>query len=159
MFYVIIPTLVVLLPILVLAVLSALATRPTNLGVRDGRLAPCPSSPNCVSTQADDDGHRMEPIAFTESPAEAMQWLESAVASIPRMKIAVATDDYLYAEASSLVFRFVDDVEFFIDKEAHVIHFRSASRVGRSDFGANRRRMKAVRQAFEWNEGKTGEFR
>jgi uncharacterized protein (DUF1499 family) len=149
MLYVIIPALaVVLLPVMVLAVMSALATRPTNLGVRDGRLAPCPSSPNCVSTQADDQ-RRIEPIAYSASPSEAMQRLKAAIASLPRMKVVAGTDDYLHVEATSLVFRFVDDVEFFVDQDSKTIHCRSASRVGRSDFGANRRRMEEIRRAFE----------
>jgi uncharacterized protein (DUF1499 family) len=56
--------LVLLLPIIGLAILSATATRPKNLGVADGRLAPCPKTPNCVSTQASEDSQRMEPLAF-----------------------------------------------------------------------------------------------
>src|SRR5262245_29939753 len=149
MVYLIVAAVALLLPVIVLAALSALATRPTNLGVKNGRLAPCPSSPNCISTQADDEQHRMEPIPFSGSRQEAMQRLKSAVGSIPRTKIVAEADDYLHVEATSLVFRFVDDVEFFADENARVVHFRSASRVGRSDFGANRKRMEEIRQAFE----------
>ena len=137
-----------LLPIVVLATLSALATRPTNLGVTDGRLAPCPWSPNCVSTQAEDGPHRIEPIRFSGSRNEAMQRLKAVLSSMPRMKVVTEGDDYLYAEATSLIFRFVDDVEFFLDEATKQIHFRSASRVGRSDLGANRQRMERVRKAF-----------
>ncbi len=138
-----------LLPIVVLATLSALSTRPTNLGVTDGRLAPCPSSPNCVSTQAEDETHRIEPMHFSGSRDAAMQRLRSVVSSMPRVQVIAERDDYLYAEATSLIFRFVDDVEFLIDEEAKQIHFRSASRVGRSDFGANRGRMEQIHQAFD----------
>jgi uncharacterized protein (DUF1499 family) len=149
MTYLIVTAVVVLLPIVVLAALSAVATRPTNLGVRNGRLAPCPSSPNCVSTQAEDDQHRTEPIPFSESRQKVMQRLRSVLATMPRMTIVAEADGYLHVEATSLIFRFVDDVEFFVDEDGKVIQFRSASRAGHSDFGANRRRMEEIREAFE----------
>ena len=76
-----------------------------------------------------------------------MRHLKAVIAATPRMKIVSQTENYLHAEATSLIFRFVDDVEFFIDRG--VIHFRSASRVGHSDLGANRARMKKIRKAFE----------
>ncbi len=140
--------LVVLSPVIALTILSALATRPKNLGVADGRLAACLKSPNCVSTQATDSQHKIEAIAFDGSPDDAMRQLKSAIATIPRMEIVTETEDYIYAEATSLVFRFTDDVEFFIDQQAKIIHFRSASRVGHSDLGANRARMERIRKAF-----------
>ena len=131
-----------------LALFSLLARRPTNLGVRDGRLAPCPDTPNCVCTQATDEAHRAEPLSYDGTAEEAMARLKAALATLPRTQIVTETPDYLHAECTSLVFRFVDDVEFLIDRERKVIHFRSASRVGRSDLGVNRRRMEALRQAF-----------
>jgi uncharacterized protein (DUF1499 family) len=140
--------LVVLSPVIALAILSALATRPTNLGVVDGRLGACPNSPNCVSTQAADSQHQIEPIAFGGGPEDAITQLKAAIATIPRTKIVTQTDNYVHAEATSLIFRFTDDVEFFIDPQAKVIHFRSASRVGHSDLGANRARMEMIRKAF-----------
>ena len=140
--------LVVLSPVVGLAILSASATTPTNLGVVDGRLADCPSSPNCVSTQDRDTEHKIEPIVFTGSPDDAMRQLKAAIATIPRLEIVSETEDYIHAEATSLIFRFRDDVEFLIEPEAKVIHFRSASRVGKSDLGANRARMEAIRKAF-----------
>ena len=140
--------LVVLSPLIVLAILSASATRPTNLGVVDGRLAACPNSPNCVSTQATDNQHKIEAIAFGGGPEDAMTQLKAAIATISGMKIVTETENYIHAEATSLIFRFTDDVEFLIDGQAKVIHFRSASRVGRSDLGANRARMELIRKAF-----------
>jgi uncharacterized protein (DUF1499 family) len=143
-----IAALVLLSPAIVLAILSALATPPKNLGVVDGRLAACPDSPNCVSTQARDSRHRIEPIMFEGSQQETMKRLKAAIGALPRMKTVTETRDYIHAEATSLVFRFVDDVEFLVDPDAKVIHFRSASRVGHSDLGANRARMEQIRQAF-----------
>jgi uncharacterized protein (DUF1499 family) len=140
--------LVVFSPVIALAILSALATRPKNLGVVDGRFAACPNSSNCVSTQATDSQHQIEAIAFDGGPDDAMRRVKAALATIPRMKIVTETENYLHAEASSLLFRFRDDVEFFIDRQARVIHFRSASRVGHSDLGANRARMEKIRKAF-----------
>ena len=113
-----------------------------------GRLRPCPATPNCVSTEAADAVHRMPPIPFTGSAAEAIARLTRVVESMPRARVVAREDTYLRAEYRSLVFRFVDDVEFAVDSAARVIHFRSASRVGRSDFGVNRRRMQEVTRRF-----------
>ena len=129
-----------------------MAPRPTHLGVTNGRLAPCPSSANCVSTQADDAEHRIEPLTFRGLPATALQRLKAVISRQPRMKIVAETENYLHVEATSLLFRFVDDVEFYIDEAAGVIHFRSASRIGSSDLGANRIRMERLRAA--WNNEK-----
>ena len=134
--------------VVTLALFSLFARRPTNLGVRDGRLAPCPDTPNCVCSQAADDSHRIEPLAYDGTAEEAMVRLKAALATLPRTRVVTETRDYLHAECTSLLFRFVDDVEFLIDRERKVIHFRSASRVGHGDLGANRRRMETLRQAF-----------
>jgi uncharacterized protein (DUF1499 family) len=139
---------IALLPVVSLAMLSFFSRKPHNLGVVNGRLADCPSSPNCVCTQATDPDHRMEPISFTGSPAEAMARLKAVVAAMPRSRIVIADERYMHAEFSSRVFRFVDDVEFLIDPDTKTIHFRSASRVGRSDLGVNRQRMEDIRQKF-----------
>ena len=141
--------LILLTPLLFLAIISARAKRPGNLGVVNGRLASCPSSPNCVSTEATDVKHLIVAIAFDEAPAQAFERLKKAIVAVPRLKIVTESGDYLHAEATSLVFRFVDDVEFFVDREMKVIHFRSASRVGHSDLGANRARMERIREIFQ----------
>ena len=129
--------------------MKLLARRPANLGVRAGKLAPCPSSPNCVSTQADDAEHRIDVIPFAGSSDDAMAKLKRAIATLARAASVTETADYLHVEFTSLIFRFVDDVEFWIDESNHVIHFRSASRIGHGDLGVNRKRMEAIRQAFE----------
>lgn len=139
---------ILLTPILILYVLSFRAGRPTNLGVKAGKLAECPASPNCVSTQAEDAKHKIEPIRFTGSAGDAMMKLKQALVSLPRTRIVTETADYLHVECVSLIFRFVDDVEFWIDDANHVIHFRSASRVGHGDLGVNRHRMEAIRKTF-----------
>jgi uncharacterized protein (DUF1499 family) len=143
-----VPLVLLLGGVVALALFSLFARRPSNLGVRDGRLAPCPDTPNCVCTQAADEAHRIEPLAYDGSAEEAMVRLKAALSTLPRTRVVTETPDYLHAECTSLVFRFVDDVEFLLDRERKVIHFRSASRVGHSDLGVNRRRMEALRQAF-----------
>lgn len=136
------------IPMVVLAALSAFSRRPSNLGVTDERLADCPDTPNCVSTFATDDVHRQEPFTFTDSPALAVERLKRVIEAMPGAKIISTTERYIHAEFTSRVFRFVDDVEFLVDAEKRLIHFRSASRAGRSDLGVNRKRMEAVRHAF-----------
>jgi uncharacterized protein (DUF1499 family) len=132
--------------------MSFFSRRPSQLGVVQGRLADCPRSPNCVSTQADNDDQRMEPIPFSGPPGEARQRLQTLIRQMPRTRIVTSEDQYLHAEFRSALFRFVDDVEFLIDPEAQVIHFRSASRVGYSDLGVNRRRMERIRQEYAADE-------
>ncbi len=139
---------VALLPILAFATLSLTSRRPDNLGLHDGQLAECPSTPNCVSTTATPESQRMDPIRFEGTADEARVRLREILAKLPRMKIITDDPNYLHAECSTRLFRFVDDVEFLIDEQAGVIHFRSASRVGHSDLGENRRRMTQISSAF-----------
>lgn len=132
----------------ILGILSLLARRPGNLGVHDGRLVPCPPRPNCVSSQASDADHAIAPLTFPDGPDEAMHRLKRILASWPRTRLITDEDGYLYAECTSRLFRFVDDLECLLDRHSRVIHVRSASRVGRSDLGVNRRRVEALREAF-----------
>jgi uncharacterized protein (DUF1499 family) len=122
--------------------------RPMHLGVHDGKLAPCPATPNCVSSQTMDKDHAIEPFAFSGTPAGAMADLKKVLSVMPRAKIVTATETYLHAEFTSALFRFVDDVEFWIDANTKIIHLRSASRVGRSDLGVNRKRIEHLRSAM-----------
>jgi uncharacterized protein (DUF1499 family) len=131
-----------------MAVLSLTAKRPENLGVHEGKLAACPDSPNCVCSQAEDEEHAIAPIRFEGSADDAWRKLHDVVAGWPRTRIVQEDGNYLHAECASLLFRFVDDVEFLLDRDARVIQMRSASRVGRSDLGVNRKRMEEMRQAF-----------
>jgi uncharacterized protein (DUF1499 family) len=125
--------------------------RPGNLGVRDGRLAPCKRTPNCVSSQADpaDRRHYIAPLAFQGPPADAIASLQRAVEAVPGARVVRATPDYLYAEFRSRVMRFVDDVEFSLDPAGGVIHVRSAARMGIRDFGVNRARVESLRRALD----------
>jgi uncharacterized protein (DUF1499 family) len=133
----------------IMVAFSLSARRPADLGATGGRLRPCPATPNCVCTFDADDQHRIEPLTFADGPAEAWRRLQEVLARHPRTVVVTVTEEYLHAECTSLVFRFVDDVEFLLDAAGKKIHFRSASRVGRSDLGVNRSRMEAIRTAFE----------
>jgi uncharacterized protein (DUF1499 family) len=117
--------------------------RPDNLGVRDGRLAPCKRSPNCVSSQANpsDLEHYIAPIHGTIRDAH------DAVSAMTGTTIVEEKSDYLYAEFRTRLLRYVDDVEFFFD--GSVLHVRSCSRLGRRDFGVNRKRVEALRRLIE----------
>ena len=114
------------------------------------RFAPCPDSPNCVSTQApaDDKEHAIAPITYTGALAEAHQRLLTVINAIPDITIMLNEPDYLHVEFRSRLMRFVDDVEFYLDDAAHQIHFRSAARLGRGDLGVNRKRMEEIRRRF-----------
>lgn len=141
------PLLLVLLALCAgLGCASRVSKIPTNLGVTDGKLAPCPASPNCVSSQAGDEAHGIAPLALRGTPAEAMDRIVAALGETPRVTIVTRTDTYLHAECRSALFRFVDDLEVFIDEAEGVIHFRSASRVGHSDFGVNRKRVERLKK-------------
>ena len=131
-----------------LALLSLTTRRPANLSVNGGRLSPCPNKPNCVCTQASDERHRIEPLTYAETAEEAVTRLREVLRERPRTRIVRQTESYLHAECTSFLFRFVDDMEFLIDGEAKMIHFRSASRAGHSDLGVNRRRMEEIRREF-----------
>jgi len=132
-----------------LVLLGFTGSRPHNLGVKDGALAACPDSPNCVSTQAKDARHAIAPLTYTTSREQALQRLTDIIRSLPRTRIVTSRADYLHVEFTSALFRFVDDVEFFLDDTAKTIHFRSASRLGYSDLGVNRKRMEEIRRRFQ----------
>lgn len=111
-------------------------------------LAPCPSTPNCVSTEAR-DAHAIAPFHYAGSAADARAALLAILGAMSRTKIVEAGEGTIRAEFTTLVFRFTDDATFVIDDATKTIRFRSASRVGRSDFGVNRRRMETIREQFE----------
>lgn len=111
----------------------------------NGRFAPCPDSPNCVSTQSDRDGFRMNPIPTgSRNSAAVVKIVGEIIKKQERAEIVEATADYLRAEFKSKVFGFVDDVEFYHDADQGLLHFKSASRIGYFDMGVNRKRMEQL---------------
>ncbi len=138
------------IPIIFLAavVLGCSGGRPANLGMTDGKLAACPDSPNCVSSQSSDPRHFIEPLRYEGTRQEARDRLLAAIRGQKRSKVVTAGDHYIHAEFTSAVFRFVDDAEFYFDDASKTIHVRSAARIGYSDFGVNRRRLEKLKSAF-----------
>ncbi len=118
--------------------------RPADLGVRNGNLKAVPSSPNAVSSQATGT-HQIAPLAYKGTPEQAMKALVAIVRSTPHTTIVETRPDYLYVEYASALFGFVDDVEFYLPPGGGIIHVRSASRLGYSDLGANRKRIEDIR--------------
>ena len=128
--------------------LACAAPVPDDLGVGSAGLAPCPESPNCVSTDAT-GGHRTAPFRLAKPPAEAWQDAREAVLSLPRTLIAKETESYLHAESTTPLLRFVDDLELHLQPDEERIAVRSASRTGWSDLGANRERVWELRRAMK----------
>ena len=125
--------------------------RPDNLGVKDGRLAPPKPTPNCVSSQAEpaDAEHFIAPILFKGDAPAAMAAVRAALGSMRGATVIGQEGGYLYAEYRTKIMRYVDDVEFLFDDKAGLIHVRSASRLGRRDFGVNRARVESLRARIE----------
>ncbi|HEX2253958.1 MAG TPA: DUF1499 domain-containing protein [Thermoanaerobaculia bacterium] len=115
---------------------------------RTPALAPCPDTPNCVSTEATQAARRMEPIPFAGEPELAIGRLVRIVEAMPGGAVKRREPGYLHATFTSRLLRYVDDVDLLVDPAARVIRFRSASRVGTWDLGANRRRMREIRRRF-----------
>lgn len=111
-------------------------------------LASCPSSPNCVSSTDIGGSHYIEPLALSGKPDAAWQTLGDILRADGSISIVASGDHYIRAEATTRLMRFTDDVEFLLDREAGVIDMRSASRVGYSDLGKNRRRLESIRSAM-----------
>ncbi|UCD01747.1 MAG: DUF1499 domain-containing protein [Promethearchaeota archaeon] len=118
------------------------------IGITNGKFHPCPKSPNCVSTQSTDERHKMEPIKYNTSLEEAKSEILRIINSLKRTRIKTETENYIHIEFRTLVFRFVDDVEFYFDDSEKIIHFRSAARLGYSDLGVNRKRMENITKLF-----------
>lgn len=147
--------LVVVLPLLVLvaAQFGAFAgSPPADLGVKDGRLKPPSRTPNSVTSQAGlHSGHPMAqraaiaPLAYSGDGRAAMRKLATVLQGLERTTLVRQEADYLYAQCQSRLMRFTDDVEFWLDEKAGVIHVRSASRIGHGDRGVNRARVEMIR--------------
>ena len=143
-----------LLPALYLAALLLIkltSPRPDTLGHQNGQLSPCPDSPNCVNSQAEpgDDVHSIDAIPFSGSEVEFRDNLQLLCRQIPGFKLITAEGPYLHYECTTRLMRYTDDLEFYFDEGAQVIHLRSASRLGYSDLGANRKRVEHLRSLLE----------
>ena len=120
----------------------------SSLGIESGSLSPCPASPNCVVSQNADAKHSIAPIIYNVTQDKARETLLKVLTVVPRTEIIKQTDNYIHAISKSRIFKFVDDVEFYFPSDKSIIHIRSASRVGDSDFGVNRTRLEQIRLAL-----------
>ncbi len=118
--------------------------RPNNLGVKDGKLAACPGTPNCVNSQSNDVTSKIEPL-----PTESIAEIKQVVEAMEGTSIIEETGNYLYAEFKSKLMGYVDDVEFYLDQESNTVQVRSASRLGKSDLGVNRKRVEEIRSKLQ----------
>lgn len=134
---------VVLLPLI-----SCAGPRPTDLGLHDDRLGPCPQRPNCVSSDATDAPHVIAPLTLTVSAAKGWAAARVAVEALTRTRLITETANYLHAESQSALLGFVDDLELHLRAEDGLIAVRSASRLGHGDLGVNRRRIEDLRAAL-----------
>jgi len=130
------------------SLLSIPGRRPTDIGPQGSRLARCPGSPNCVCSDDDDATHGIAALRLAVPAAEAWSAAKQAVLALPRTRIVTERGDYLHAECTSALLGFVDDLELHLRAGEAVIAVRSASRVGYSDFGVNRKRVERIRAAL-----------
>ena len=112
---------------------------PQNIGVRDGRLTACPESPNCVSSYESSEEHSIAALKAN------LTQIQQILLTIDGANIVEQSSNYLYAEFTSSLMGYVDDVEFLYDAASNATQVRSASRIGYSDMGANRKRVEAIR--------------
>jgi uncharacterized protein (DUF1499 family) len=135
----------VLTGFVLMGIFACAGAHPNNLGVKDGRLAPCRPSPNCVSSDAADAKHSVAGFQPALRMAEAWTQLREVVGTLPRTEIISETTDYLHVECRSAVFGFIDDLELHARPAQNLIAVRSAARLGYTDFGVNRRRVEDLR--------------
>ena len=142
--------LIFVLALVGLGLLSCRWKKPM-VGLENGRLKPCPATPNCVSSQEDKDDleHTIAPLELGDlAPLDAMAKIEKILLKMPRTKIEVRKQNYLHVSFTTRLMRYVDDVEILIDEKEKKIHLRSASRVGHSDMGVNRKRLEEIKKKF-----------
>ena len=135
------------------ALLAIPSWRRPAVGLEAGHLRRCPNTPNCVCSEGATGDHAIEPIAFTGDSAAAWNRLQQVIEQSSGAAVIQRDDHYMHAEFTTRLMRYVDDVEFRLDAPSGQIHVRSASRVGRSDLGANRQRVEAIRRAFAQESG------
>ncbi len=121
---------------------------PAGLGLNNGLLAPCPNEPNCVSSQSENPDRRVKPLAVPSNIIDPMAKLEILVRGLERTRVVESKEGYLRARFAAGLLRIRSDLEFSLDRKAGVVHVRSASRLGRWDFGANRKMVERIREIF-----------
>jgi uncharacterized protein (DUF1499 family) len=128
-------------------VVSNLRT-PGNLGVKDGKLAPMPSSPNAASSQSDEAYYKVEPLPLKADLAKTKAALLAAVESYGGGKVIEETETYIYVVFTTPTMKYKDDLEFYISESEGLVHYRSSSRIGYSDMGLNRTRYNEIAKLY-----------
>jgi uncharacterized protein (DUF1499 family) len=132
-----------------LLVVAVSCVGPT-VGLGGGRLGDCPSSPNCVCSGQDPDGAAyIAPFAIPEGVEPRAAFARLAAIVEAEATLETREDGYFHAVFKTRILRFRDDFEARLDSEEKLIHVRSASRLGSSDFGVNRKRVERLRLMFE----------
>lgn len=142
---------VLLISLLTIAGCSSMP--PRNIGVTDGRLAECPDRPNCVSSQTPGTEHYIAPLEYDSEMSGAFISMVRVLETWPNTIMVKKSEDYIHVVFNSRIFKFKDDVQFFFPSNKGIIHIRSASRVGYSDLGVNRKRIEAIRSVFNAETG------
>ena len=125
---------------------SCTGQKPDDLGVFDNQFSPCPESPNCVSSDAEDDAHNIEVFKLNPDYKNNWQAIYETVSSLTRTKVITFNQHYIHAECSSAFFGFVDDLQLHLREQEEYVAVKSAARLGHSDFGVNRKRVNHLRQ-------------
>ena len=128
--------------------LAACASSRVTTGFVNNQFAPCPGKPNCVSSDATDEKHRVEPYRLKATAGDAWNGLQNVLAAEERITLIKVSDNYMHVEVRSAVMRFVDDTEFELRPGEGIIAVRSAARTGISDGGVNRKRVERIRKAL-----------
>ena len=144
-------SIIVIVIIILVVVLAANKNSavPSTLGVKEGTLSPLPDSPNAVSSQTDQADKRVEPLPYSGNLDQTKALIKKAAAEFGGAQILVEKPDYLHMVFTVPVISFKDDVEFFFSEKERVVHYRSASRVGYSDLGVNRKRYERLKSLYE----------
>lgn len=132
---------------IIFIVLSISSRKQPELGLVDGLLRACPLTPNCVCSEQQDKRAYVAPLSYSIAHANAWRSVKQAIIETGG-EIVTERNGYLHARYITPLMRYVDDVELRMDEDRHIIHIRSASRVGHSDLGANRQRVKKIRGVF-----------
>lgn len=127
-------------------------SQPESIGVHQQKLSSCPSSPNCVFSDAEDQKHQITPFQLNQDFEAGWSGVFDAIVAIPHSTVISQSNHYIHAEIKSRLFRFVDDLELLLNPVTGVIFVRSASRTGYSDLGVNRKRVEALRKKLQEND-------
>jgi len=140
---------VLLTTILVVAIFGCAGSQIVNDMNQHNPLAACPDSPNCVSSEAQDIRHVVNPMELAGTSVTEGAGVQALVSRLPRSKVVTATEQYLHATIKSRIFGFIDDLELTLDPQTKRIDIRSASRSGSYDLGVNRRRVEDLRRQLK----------